>query len=99
MYAMSPPHNPEDPWDWYIYLHEWLFLMVKYGFHVGKYTSPMDCLGNGRLLKKLLKLHAASPHNTKHFNGICVIPRKTPMWFFVICLHFEGETYLRYSQG
>ena len=22
---------PYHPWDWYIYLHEWLFLMVKYG--------------------------------------------------------------------
>ena len=29
----------------YIYLPEWLFLMVKYGFHVGKYTSPMDPMG------------------------------------------------------
>ena len=28
---------------WYIYLHEWLFF---YGFHVGKYTIHMDCLGN-----------------------------------------------------
>ena len=28
----------------YIYL---LFLMVKYGFHVGKYTSPMDGMGKG----------------------------------------------------
>jgi len=33
--------------SWYIYLHEWLFLMVKHGFHVGKYTSPMD--GKGML--------------------------------------------------
>ena len=30
--------GPYHPWDWYIYLHEWLSLMVKYGFHVGKYT-------------------------------------------------------------
>ena len=35
-------HNPYDPWDWYIYLHEWLILMVN----VGKYTSPMDPMGN-----------------------------------------------------
>ena len=26
---------------WYIYLHEWLIFMAN----VGKYTSPMDCLG------------------------------------------------------
>ena len=30
-------------WDWYIYLHEYLFF---YGFHVGKYTMPyMDGMG------------------------------------------------------
>ena len=30
---------PEDTWGSYIYLHEWLILMV----HVGKYTvRPMD---------------------------------------------------------
>ena len=33
--------NPYHPWDWYIYLHEWLILMVN----VGKYTSPMDAMG------------------------------------------------------
>ena len=26
-----------DPWDWYIYLHEWLMFVVN----VGEYTSPM----------------------------------------------------------
>ena len=26
--------HPWYPWDWYIYLHEWL---IFYGFHVGKY--------------------------------------------------------------
>ena len=30
-----------DPWDWYIYLHEWMIFMVN----VGKYTSPMDPMG------------------------------------------------------
>ena len=35
-------HKPEDPWDWDIYLREWLILMVN----VGKYTSPMDPMGN-----------------------------------------------------
>ena len=29
------------PWEWYIYLHEGLFLMVN----VGEYTSPMDPMG------------------------------------------------------
>ena len=29
------------PWDWYISLH----LVDFYGFHVGKYTSPMDTMG------------------------------------------------------
>ena len=29
---------------WYIYLHEWLFLMVTYGIHVGKYTH--GCYGD-----------------------------------------------------
>ena len=30
------PYNPypKDPWDWYIYLHEWLIFMVN----AGKYT-------------------------------------------------------------
>ena len=31
-----------DPWDWYIYLHEWL---IFYGKLVGRYTSPMDGMG------------------------------------------------------
>ena len=28
-----------------IFTYIWLFLMVKYGFHVSKYTSPMDDMG------------------------------------------------------
>ena len=24
-------HIPKDPWDWYIYLHEWLMFMVNVG--------------------------------------------------------------------
>ena len=35
----------------YIYLHEWLFFMVKYGFHVGTYTSPMDAEWDGMILQ------------------------------------------------
>ena len=31
---------PYHPWDWYIYLHEWLIFMVN----VGRYTSPMDAM-------------------------------------------------------
>ena len=34
-------HDPYHPWDWYIYLHEWWISMVN----VGKYTSPMDGMG------------------------------------------------------
>ena len=31
-----------DPWDWYIYLHEWLIFVV-FMYTVGKYTvRPMD---------------------------------------------------------
>ena len=30
----STPCPMTDPWEWYIFLHEWLFLMVN----VGKYT-------------------------------------------------------------
>ena len=38
--------NPYHPWDErYIYLHEWLIYMGK----VGKYSSPMDSMGNGSL--------------------------------------------------
>ena len=33
--------DPYHPWDWHIYLHEWLIFMVN----VGKYTSPMDAMG------------------------------------------------------
>ena len=33
----------KNPWEWYIYLHEWVIFMVN----VGKYTSPMDHLGRG----------------------------------------------------
>ena len=37
-----------DPWDdLYIYLHEWLIFMVV---NVAKYTSPMDPMGNGRIV-------------------------------------------------
>ena len=32
------------PWDWIIYLHEWLFLMVKH-VNVGMYIPHMDHLG------------------------------------------------------
>ena len=37
------PYHLWDPWDWYIYLHEWLISMVN----VGEYTSPMDEYGLG----------------------------------------------------
>ncbi len=34
--------NPYHPWDWYN-LPTWM--VDFYGFHVGKYTSPMDAMG------------------------------------------------------
>ena len=40
-------HYPNNPWDWYIYLHENHILPLKTTIHVGKYTSPMDLLGYG----------------------------------------------------
>ena len=30
-----------DPWDYIVYLPTWQWLIL-YGFHVGKYTSPME---------------------------------------------------------
>ena len=36
------PQPITDPWEWYIYLHEWLIFMVN----VGKYTIPMDPMGS-----------------------------------------------------
>ncbi len=32
---------PEDPWDWYIHLHEWLNFYGKFS----KYTSPFKLYG------------------------------------------------------
>ncbi len=34
-------HTIHHPWDWYVYLH----LVDFHGFHVGKYTSPIDAMG------------------------------------------------------
>ena len=41
--TLLPSEHPYHPWDWCIYLHEWLIFMVN----VGKYTSPMDSMGHG----------------------------------------------------
>ena len=50
------PTKPLCPWqkqthiihgNWYIYLH---LVVDFYGFHVGKYTSPMDPMGNKRVV-------------------------------------------------
>ena len=38
MEGLGIRNTPYHPWDWYIYLHEWLIVMVN----VGGYTSPMD---------------------------------------------------------
>ena len=35
--------NPmTDPWDWYIYLHEWLTLMVNVGKYVFSTTGFLE---------------------------------------------------------
>ena len=38
---------PKDPWEWYIYRHEWLIFMVHVCVcvNVGKDASPMDPMG------------------------------------------------------
>ena len=35
-------HTPEDPWDWYIYLHEWLIFVVNVGIYTihGSFGYP-----------------------------------------------------------
>ena len=48
---------------WYIYLHEWVFFN---GFHVGRYTSPMDPVGF-RLLSN--KKNIGDPNLLIHVNG------------------------------
>ena len=35
-----------DPWDWYIYLHEWLIFVVNVGKTFD--TSPIDAMGIGK---------------------------------------------------
>ena len=44
-FIFIPNYFPYHPWDWHIYLHEWLICMVN----VGKYTSPMDPMGLGKI--------------------------------------------------
>ena len=39
--AKEPQNLPNHRVEWYIHLH----LVDFYGFHVGKYTSPMDPYG------------------------------------------------------
>ena len=54
---------PNLLWDWYIYLHEWLIFM---GFHVGKYTSPVEHMGyidSRMVLGEKNKRHQASSQN------------------------------------
>ena len=36
---MFQKHNPYHPWDWYIYLHEWLTFMVNVGITHGWYEQ------------------------------------------------------------
>ena len=49
----------------YLPIHEWL--ICNYGFHVGKYTSPMDVMGKSMIcsvLSIILELHWISPKKT-----------------------------------
>ena len=69
-----------DPWEWYIYLHEWLNFMVN----VGKYTSPMDPMGiesspNLSQMKKKRSVYNPLKHfetcrNKEMFEKIVVLP-------------------------
>ena len=43
-------HSHSIPWDWYIYLHEWLIFMVLMQVNVGFHVPYMDPMGNGILL-------------------------------------------------
>ena len=43
---------------WYIYPHEWLIFMI----HVGKYTSPMDPMGNIGVLNGFRAIHKINDH-------------------------------------
>jgi len=38
-----------------IFTYIWLFLMVKSGFHVGKYTMTMDSMGFGMAKTEKIK--------------------------------------------
>ena len=46
-YIVNNQPNPEDPWDDCIFTDPWM--VDFYGFHVGKYTSPMDPQGKDNL--------------------------------------------------
>ena len=35
------PKPMTDPWDWYIYLHEWLIFKVNVGTYTIPYMDPM----------------------------------------------------------
>ena len=42
-YLRGDLYDPYHPWDWE-YLPTWM--VDLYGFHVGKYTRPMDPMGD-----------------------------------------------------
>ena len=55
---------PYHPWDWHIYLHEWLVFMV---FHAGKYTvRPMDPMGLVSCAALKLSLQSKHKRNNKN---------------------------------
>ena len=43
-----------DPWEWYIYLHEWLISIVN----VAKHTSPIDPMGKDQTQSSNHYLHS-----------------------------------------
>ena len=85
-----------DPWDWYIYLHEGLFLMVKCGKCIGKYTilSYLDSMG----------YYSVNCINSSFFLVLVSIPKqnkKNNAWKSLIPSHmfanfFQGEIVVQF---
>ena len=57
---------PEDPWDWHIYLHEWLIFIVN----VGKYTiHGSNMIQWGMILVKITCIILLTPSSVTWSNG------------------------------
>ena len=66
---------PQDPWDWYIFLH----LVAFYGFHVGKYTihAPYGiCIYSIYICRKQNDINIFAP---KKYLGRCTGPHCIPL--------------------